>query len=75
MKGKYLWFIFSLLVLSLLFSHETISAQPYKLRRTSFEIREMIHIHKTKKIQTPGSVSKRGGQGSGSIGGGSPNAG
>ena len=24
------------------------------------DLREMIHIHKTKKIQTPGSVSKRG---------------
>ncbi|CAN7010786.1 hypothetical protein BRARA_C03467 [Brassica rapa] len=73
MKGK-LWFIASLLVLSLLFSLETISAQPYKFRKMN-EIRDMIHIHKTRKIQTPGSVTKRAGQGSDSNKGGSPNAG
>lgn len=32
----------------------------------------MIHIHKTRKIQTPGSVTKRAGQGSDSNKGGSP---
>ncbi|KAG2315637.1 hypothetical protein Bca52824_018759 [Brassica carinata] len=51
---------------------ETISAQPYKLRK--IKIRDVIHIQ-IRKIQTPGSVTKRAGQGSGSNKGGSPNAG
>ncbi|KAG7577082.1 hypothetical protein ISN45_Aa03g013920 [Arabidopsis thaliana x Arabidopsis arenosa] len=68
MKGK-LWLFASLLVLSLLFSLETtISAQPYKFRKIKDEIREMIHIHKTKKIQTPGSVTTPAGQGTPSSG-------
>ncbi|KAG7625073.1 hypothetical protein ISN45_At03g013410 [Arabidopsis thaliana x Arabidopsis arenosa] len=74
MKAK-LWLIASLLVLSLLFSLKTISAdQPYKFRKIKDEIREMIHIHKTRKIQTPGSVTTPAGQGSPSSVG-SPHAG
>lgn len=39
------------------------------------KIGEMSHIHKTKKIQTPDSVTKRAGQRSPSNRGGSPDAG
>ncbi|CAH8260329.1 unnamed protein product [Arabidopsis lyrata] len=68
MKGK-LWLLASLLVLSLLFSLKMISAdQPYKFPKIKDEIREMIHIHKTKKIQTPGSVTTPAGQGTPSSG-------
>ncbi|ESQ48675.1 hypothetical protein EUTSA_v10021876mg [Eutrema salsugineum] len=72
MKSK-LWFIATLLVLSLLVSPKTASAQPYKIRKIKDEIRD--HIHKTKKIQTPGSVTKPAGQGSPSNRGASPGSG